>query len=145
MVIRTTPTRVQSLGRGSFFHRSSTDPQVKKFSTTLDNDISTTIRSDSSSSDDLTPGMVQLNRTTLSKSSMSPPEPVTKLSNTDVARPQKADADLLGRERSLLDAETELQSVKTILQELSEDEKQQMPDPQMVIRHFRAEKVRRFS
>lgn len=76
---------------------------------------------------------------------MSPPEPVTKLSNTDVARPQKADADLLGRERSLLDAETELQSVKTILQELSEDEKQQMPDPQMVIRHFRAEKVRRFS
>ena len=51
-------------------------------------------------------------------------------------------AEMLGHETSFLPREREEQAVLDILQALTEAEKAQIPDPRMIIRHVRAEKVR---
>ena len=48
----------------------------------------------------------------------------------------------LGGEASLFDPNVEKEGVQAILESLTEEEKAQMPDPAMPVRHLRADKVR---
>jgi hypothetical protein len=49
---------------------------------------------------------------------------------------------LLGGEPNMFDIETEVKGVQEILEALTDQEKEEMSDTSMPIRHFRAEKVR---
>jgi hypothetical protein len=53
------------------------------------------------------------------------------------------DSSLLGGEEPLFDTEEEEQGVQDVLDGLTEEEREQIPEPTMAIRHFRAEKVRK--
>jgi hypothetical protein len=61
-------------------------------------------------------------------------------SAVDVDVDTATDEELLGGERHLLDPKVELDGVKNILKALSPEEKAQLSDTTMPIRHFRAEK-----
>jgi hypothetical protein len=65
---------------------------------------------------------------------------MTTRSTTKVDIDSLSDEDLLGGEPNLLDRSVELQGVKDILKALTRNHKDQLSDPRMPIRHFRAEK-----
>lgn len=72
--------------------------------------------------------------------------PPQLLSSTTIS-PVNEDGDgddinnMLGNEKSLLDPEVERQGVLELMQLLSDDEKQKVPDSRMYVRHLRREKV----
>jgi hypothetical protein len=70
-------------------------------------------------------------------------EDTSGLSTVDGA-PSKKRIPLLGGEASLLGVEIEEKGVQAILEALADEEKKEMTDTTMPIRHFRAEKVCNF-
>lgn len=92
----------------------------------------------------LTTGQFELNEQGEVVSSTTTTTPTNQLQQHTMAETTAtgtAEEPYLGGEKNLLDPDKERAGVQAILEALTEEERAQMPDPGMPIRHFRAEKV----
>ena len=108
-------TKLQSIGRGIFLHDERGVEELTLYCTKpLDDD-------DASA--------------TVSPSSISSVESSRLEDDVDF------DKSLLGNEKNLLPIQKEILGVREIIKALSDEERNEVPDKGMFIRHFRAEKV----